>query len=339
VWMQVSSRQHVHRKICLCEKDLRALSDLMNNGFSFQDSLRVSRTKANQDVYDEMEAELKLGKEGEEIIAKYIQGQPLGYFTGFIQYMTLKDSIAAVLSIIESEKRQKEKIIKGMMYPTMLFIGVNIGIILFDAYVLPVMNTLGQSFSYQDPSLTLMQSLAGTISKAVLTLMGIVLIGAVWCLQPDHIVKTYHLIQMRFPEALIVKYASSDFCRFYLECIRRSISTRESLSILKALPKKPLVREIAAQLDSSLSEGTEMTKAVETCYAESALVQLFHIAVYASNCQAMMEGYLSMVKDRTEHEIQMYSRIVQCVSYGAVGIIIILVYQVLLAPISMMQTL
>lgn len=311
----------------------------MNNGFSFQDSMKVAVTKTNTECIHLIESEMESGMQGEDILIKYMPLQYQGYFDGFMQYMSCKDSLASVLEIVQSERKQKEEIIKGMLYPTLLLLGVNIGVLIFDWFVLPVMTKMMAGFQVQDPSLFFLQNLIHFLSVFVLTAFCMTGIGLIYLLQPSRIVLTYHTIQKFFPESLIVKYASSQFSRFYLECLHRHISTRSSLQILKQMDRKPFVKEIASQLDVSLQQGQEMSQAIANAATESALNRIFHISVYASNCEAMMEGYLKMVKDRTSREIQRYARIVQCLSYCSVGMVILSVYQVLLMPIRMMQNL
>ena len=60
-------------------------------------------------------------------------------------------------------------------------------------------------------------------------------------------------------------------------------------------------------------------------------------AVYSSDCERMLEGYLEMTRVRTETQIRRFSRTVQFVSYLMIGIMIVLMYRLLLMPINMMQ--
>lgn len=311
----------------------------MNNGFSFQDALAIAATKKNQAVIKVIQKELADGEKAETVLITYLPAQCVGYFRGFIQYMPLKDSMNAVLQILSSERIQKEELLKGMGNPTLLFFGVNAGVLIFNTYVMPVMIDMMSSFQYQDSSTTVMLRGMTMVSSCIWVLMPIVLTALIVCLQPKKIIHTYRYISKCFPDGMMVKYASSDFCRFYLECVKRKIATKESLYIMKHMEGKPLVREIAENLDHSLEEGMEIQTAIAHSTAETALVRIFRIAVYASNCEDMMTGYLEMVRQRTIHEIHLYSRILQCISYSSVGLVILLVYQVLLMPIQMMQTL
>ena len=60
-------------------------------------------------------------------------------------------------------------------------------------------------------------------------------------------------------------------------------------------------------------------------------------AVYSSDCERMLEGYLEMTRVRTETQIRRFSRTVQFVSYLMIGIMIVLMYRLLLMPVNMMQ--
>lgn len=311
----------------------------MKNGFSFQDALSVIQTRKNSNTVAKISAELKEGKTSEAVLSTYLNMQYKGYFMGFIQYMSLSDTLAAILLITAAEKKQKEELLKGIFYPSLLFLGVTIGVLVFDACVLPVMTNMMASFQYENTTITVTQNCLDFLCKGILILLLISTAVLGYCLQKNQLLKTYHWISKYVPDALLVKYASTQFSRFYLECLKRKIPTKEALSILKQMKQKPLVQDIAEQLDSHLRDGIQMNEAMAETTTESAFVRIFQISLYASNCEDMLEGYLHMVQERTSSEIRFFSRTVQGISYSAVGIVIVLVYQVLLMPIQMMQTL
>jgi len=327
------------KQICLHESDLHALSDLMKNGFSFQDSLSIIRTTQNQHTVVQILTELEKGNTGEKVLSSYLNKQYNGYFMGFIQYMSLSDTLAAILQITSSEKKQKEELLKGILYPSLLFLGVTVGVLIFNMCVLPVMNAMMANFQYENMKITFIQYCLDYFCKGILCLLLISVITLGYCLHEKHLLRTYHWISKYYPNALLVKYASTQFSRFYLECLKRKIPTKAALSILTQMKQKPLVQDIAIQLDTHLQKGIQMNKAMADTATESGLIRIFQISLYASNCETMLEGYLHMVQERTSSEIRFFSRIVQGISYSAVGIVIVLVYQVLLMPIQIMQTL
>lgn len=156
-------------------------------------------------------------------------------------------------------------------------------------------------------------------------------------LQKTNIVKTYRNVSRIRENAILVQYASSDFARFFLECERRGMSTSAILSVLKETKDKPLVAYIASEMDGHLLKGESFEEAVKACHVEKALLKFFRIAVYASDCTRMLEGYLDMVHLRTLAAIRRFSHCVQLVSYASVGIVLIFVYRVLMMPITMLQ--
>lgn len=311
----------------------------MHNGFSFKDAIKIAQTNQNITLVQQIQKDLEEGKEGDETFVQHLPSRYRGYFHGFIQYMTLKDTIHTVLAIQKAEKEQREELMKGLLYPSLLFIGVNIGLLMFNTFVFPVMIHMMQGFSYENQSIVLVQKTLGIFANIILFLLVIGISTLIVSLQQRNVVGTYHWVMKRKPDALLVKYASVDFSRFFLECLKKGMATKETLSILKNIEQKPLVQELAKQLDTLLDAGTSFSLATQMFHVESSLIRILQLAVYASNCCELMEGYLQMVKKRTANEIRMYGRIVQCISYSAVGLIVILVYQVLLMPIQMMQTL
>jgi len=63
------------------------------------------------------------------------------------------------------------------------------------------------------------------------------------------------------------------------------------------------------------------------------------IAMQASNCQSMLKGYLEMCRVRKERAIKRTSYIIQIISYSLIGIVLIMVYSVLMAPLKVLESL
>ena len=103
------------------------------------------------------------------------------------------------------------------------------------------------------------------------------------------------------------------------------------------LPNRPVVSYIAANLDASMRQGESLEEAADTALLESSLSRFMKTAVYSSDCERMLEGYLEMTRVRTETQIRRFSRTVQFVSYLMIGIMIVLMYRLLLMPVNMMQ--
>jgi len=322
----------------LDDETLDSICLLLSSGFSFQETLKILETDANQKIFDAVNAQLSEGKAVDSFISGYCSKQIRVYLSGFLSYMNLRDALSAALSICRQEKHEKSVLIKGCLYPCLLLCGMFAGIFLFASFVLPVMLGLMGSLhidSAVDYALMAGIIRTGSMVMAILTTAGG--ICAMMMLQQKRIRKTYLLMAEKFPESLLVKTATRDFTRFFLECCRRKLSTYEALHILSALQEKPLVSLIAKMLDESLLRGDTLEEAMRCCPLEKALIRFIHIAASAKDSTSMLEGYLAMCEKRTDASVRRFSRTVQLTSYILIGLMLVFVYSVLMLPMSMLS--
>lgn len=319
------------------KEDCEALIRLSDNGFSLQECMNILQENANAGVFEEIQTRLNEGEQLSAFFYQYCPKEYRGYFEGFIRYMPFQESLDASISIVAAEEKQKAEIIRGMAYPVLLFAGMLGGIMLFCTFVLPSMISMMSGFHLDGSSYEVMQKIILLLSRTALGGMSAAGVMAMTALQKKNQVRTYCFLVRKKPSSVFVQYASSDFARFFLECHRHSISTNETMKILKTIDEKPLVAHIASVMDEHLLNGETLEEAVRHSGVEAALLRFLRIAVYSSECEKMLEGYLNMVHVRTDHAIRRFSRIIQLFSYSSVGLVLVFVYRILMMPMNMLQ--
>lgn len=326
------------KQTLLTKDDCNSLISLMDNGFSLQDSMDLIDCNNTNMAFIKIKKRLMKGEQLSNFFAQYLPKTISAYFGGFIKWMPFIESLKLTMQIIDCENKSKKEIIKGMLYPCILLIGVLVGILVFNTTILPQMITMMNGFGLENNNYKEIAQIITICTKIfmIISLTCVLIIGI--ALSNKYIVKTYQLLSRILPDSILCGNASTDFARFFLQCTKMKISTRESLKILKSIPGKPLVKFIAQQLDNSLTQGDRMDKAITNPYVEQALSRFFRIAIYASNCEKMLEGYLKMVETRTEIRIRRFTKIVQLFAYSTIGIILVFIYQILMMPMSMIQS-
>ena len=310
----------------------------MNSGFSFQQAMEILETDENAEIFKRIRHRLNEGQSVSDFITCCTDRTTGAYLHGFLSYMTLRDALSAAVLIVKEEKREQAVLIKGCLYPCLLLGAMCAGIFLFASFVLPtmlsLMNSLNvdSSFDYE-----LLSRLIRVCSIVLLFLLCAFASLCMYALSRKNITSTYLIMAKRFPQSLLVKSATRDFTRFFLECSRRNVSTYESLHMLAQIEEKPLVALIARMLDESLMKGESLEEAMKQTPLESALIRFIHIAAKTSGCTEMLEGYLAMCAKRTEAGIARFSRIVQLTSYALIGLVLIFVYSILMMPMTMLS--
>ena len=318
---------------------MEALSSLMDGGFAFKDALTVLETEKNKVYFDRMRRKLENGEELRSFIKDYVPAAWKKYLTDFLSFLTVNDSLLLAKTMVHKEREDKQQLLKGLLYPFLLLTGISFGIVLFDKTVLPGMMSMLSSFGTADESALV---LSGFVELFSWILFASVILSAILLLiflSDARIVSTYRFLARRFSGTLLVQYASRQFAIFFLQCKARSMSTRESIALMKNLSSRPLVSFIASELDRVFLQGETFEHALDSVYIEPALARFFRISLYSENTEAMLEAYLSMCDQRTKRQIKRLTQIMQCVTSAAAGIVIVVVYRILMMPMSMLENL
>lgn len=318
-------------------EDCNAIVSLMNNGLTLQETMNILKDTKNALIFNEIENRLRSGDSLTNFFYFYLPKNISDYFSGFIRYMSFIAALSTSIQIIKNEEKNRLEIMKGMLYPTLLLLGMICGIWIFNETILPNMITLMAGFSLDSNIYMSMQEIIRIVSILFMILVVVSFVIIFIGLMHNNIVRTYCLISTLFPNSIMIQYASEQFAQFFLECQKRNISTKKALQILSKIHNKPLVSYIAQSMDQHLSKGESIQEAMKVTHVEEALLRFFTVALYASDCEGMLKGYLEMVKIRKTNAIKKYSRNVQLFSYSVIGVVLIFVYRILMMPMSMLQ--
>ena len=259
------------------------------------------------------------------------------YFNNFIRYLPVLESMRISVELATHEEKMKQKMMKDMVYPVVMLFVMFIGMYLFNGFVFPQMMTLMTSFEINVTSYYFLRSFIQLLSWLVTILLVVGLLLWVVFQEPNRKCWLYRVLVKYVPDSLMVQKASAEFARYFLECVRVRISTIQTMKILLDIKEKPLVGLIARELNESLSKGESFEETLHTPYVEHALQQFFQIAIHGSNCEKMLEGYLVMNQQRHIKQVRIFTRSVQLLCYGAIGLILLVVYQILMLPMQMLQ--
>ena len=309
----------------------------MENGFSFTDTLQILKTKRNEHRIKYVLEKLEQGQTFKEVFSMLLPKGYRRYFNNFIRYLPVLESMRISVELATHEEKMKQKMMKDMVYPVVMLFVMFIGMYLFNGFVFPQMMTLMTSFEINVTSYYFLRSFIQLLSWLVTILLVVGLLLWVVFQEPNRKCWLYRVLVKYVPDSLMVQKASAEFARYFLECVRVRISTIQTMKILLDIKEKPLVRLIAKELNDSLSKGESFEETLHTPFVEHALQQFFQIALHGSNCEKMLEGYLVMNQQRHIKQVRIFTRSVQLSCYGAIGLILLVIYQILMLPMQMLQ--
>lgn len=309
----------------------------MENGFSFTDTLQILKTKRNERRITHVLEKLEQGQTFKEAFSLLLPHCYRRYFNNFIRYLPVLESMRISVELATHEENMKHKMMKDMVYPIVMLFVMFIGMYLFNGFVFPQMMTLMTSFEINVSSYYFLRSLIQLLSWLVTILFVVGMLLWVVFQEPNRKCWLYRVLVKYVPDSLMVQKASAEFARYFLECVRVRISTKQTMKILLDMKEKPLVRLIAQELNDALSKGESFEVTLHTPFVEHALQQFFQIALHGSNCEKMLEGYLVMNQQRHIKQVRIFTRSVQLSCYGVIGLILLVVYQILMLPMQMLQ--
>ena len=316
--------------------DLEGLSRLLSNGFTIQEAMALLKGRNNQEVFEHIEKLLNEGNKLPQFFPELCPKQYRAYLSGFLKCLSFSDSLCLATEVVSGEEAQKKEYIRGLFYPCMMFVLTIAGILLFNEFCFPPLLSMMEGFHVKSGNYDLTRLLFRIFSGSVILLLSIALILLFYFTRPSHQVKGYILLSRHFPESVLVQYESADFIRFFLQCIRMNVSTRETIRILKDIPQKPVIAFLAKTLEDSLLKGSPFEQAVRMPWLDPALSRFLKIAFYSSEMETMLEGYLEMSQERAKRQCRKITRIIQVISYLCIGAVLILVYQILMLPMSIL---
>lgn len=327
-------RRIVWRNTRFDKLECQGIVSLMENGFSFTDTLLILKTKRNEQRITHVLEKLEQGQTFKDAFSSLLPVCYRKYFDNFIRYLPVLESMRISIELASHEERTKQKMMKDMIYPIIMLFLMFFGMYLFNGFVFPQMITLMTSFEVNVTSYYFLRSLIQLLSW--LTTFVIVMGMLLWIVfqHPQRKCWLYRVLVKHVPDSLMVQKASAEFARYFLECVRVRISTIQTMKILLDIKEKPLVSLIAQELNESLCKGESFENTLHTPYVEHALQQFFQIALHGSNCEKMLEGYLVM---RHIKQVRIFTRSVQLSCYGAIALILLVVYQILMLPMQMLQ--
>ena len=330
-------RQIVWKNTHFDKLECQGIVSLMENGFSFTDTLQILKTKRNERRITHVLEKLEQGQTFKEAFSLLLPHCYRRYFNNFIRYLPVLESMRISVELATHEENMKHKMMKDMVYPIVMLFVMFIGMYLFNGFVFPQMMTLMTSFEINVSSYYFLRSLIQLLSWLVTILFVVGMLLWVVFQEPNRKCWLYRVLVKYVPDSLMVQKASAEFARYFLECVRVRISTKQTMKILLDMKEKPLVRLIAQELNDALSKGESFEVTLHTPFVEHALQQFFQIALHGSNCEKMLEGYLVMNQQRHIKQVRIFTRSVQLSCYGVIGLILLVVYQILMLPMQMLQ--
>lgn len=323
----------------LSQIDFEGICHLLKNGFTIAEILLLLKDRRNQHVFEEIQFHLQNGEEVGIFFEKYCPKKYRNYFGGFIKFLPFAQSAELTLDIVKVEQVQRKELIRQLYYPVLLFLFTLFGMVVFNRYCFPSLLNMMIGFRINDNRLILFHHFISFLSIAFLLILVLILSLLIYFQSPSKQVRAYKMISGLTNSSLIVEIHSLAFILFFLQCIKIGTSTKESMAILKSIPNKPVVHFLASGIEEIFVQGEAFTKAFSLPGVDRELGKFIQIAVLSSDIEEMLSGYIQLTEAKISRKLKSYAKLMQIISYCMIGLILVLVYQILLLPMTLIQKL
>ncbi len=319
------------------DRECEDIAGLLRHGFTFRECLDLTEDPSNREVYNALRSALSRGEDIADLFPEYCHERFRRCLSAFLQYLSFQEALQLTLDILHSRDDLRTSTLKELLYPAALLAGTFIGIILFNELCFPPLISLLEDFSLSvEKYRTARFILRSLTAITVLLAIGVSVI-CIRYTRPAHIVQGYRLLQRYLPHSLPVIFVSVDFVRYYRKCADLGFSTKNALGILRTIPDQPVIQWLSSCIEKSLEDGDRFTEALDTPGLDRRLLRFIRIAVFTSELPEMLGAYIRYSEESIRRRILRISRIVQIVSYLMIGTVVILVYQILLLPLTLMM--
>ena len=175
----------------LSKETMQGIASLMNSGFSLQQTLTILDDPASRPVFDEIRTRLESGEAISDFLCEYTPAAYARYLSGFLMYMPFHNALALSLSIVDTDDRNQNELLKGLLYPVLMMVGMLGASALFSLTILPAMISLLEGFQLEDPSYGIMKTAIPAAALTILILLAAAAVIFMISIRQKHIVTSY----------------------------------------------------------------------------------------------------------------------------------------------------
>lgn len=278
-------------------------------------------------------------EQGKNVLELLTQGQrgafPI-HLSFFFRITSLADAILSALALEKFQKGVKASLWKQCSYPLVLFIFSFLTLYLFSSFIIP---TMMQSFDMAETN--------GLLRIGVLVLQGfasVVLLFVLGCMGLFVLAKTktsikFSLLQFLQRTSLPQAYCSYHLAGYYRELIQHGISTRHAFLFLHELHAATLLGDCTRKIQEELESGIEITLCLQhNEWISKRFLQSWNIGVHTQAMPDALMQFMERQEEEWKEKIRLFSQILQACAYLFVALMVVLVYQIMLIPLQLLET-
>jgi len=317
--------------------ELEQLNNLLSVNTNIKDSLNIISNSNNRWIIENIICKLHEGIPINQSLLLYVPKNISDYLKTFNQYMSFKEALNLSISFYKRSSNNEKNIIKSLSYPlTLLFISLT-GLYLFDLYGLDKIFSLLESMSSNYSDLILKRKLIRLLISGSYFISILISLLLYFFTKDKRIKILYVLLNQIRKDNILNTYYTNEYIGLYSICVDLGYKSKNTIDILNSLKTRPIVSFMSYILKEKLEDGDSLLQAFTNKYFDSKLLEYIKIGTYTNSFNISLHNYLDYSKNIIDKQIKRITLIIQLITYGLIGTIIIFMYQVLFLPMQLIN--
>lgn len=272
-----------------------------------------------------------------ETLEEYVQSFAAeNQFNVLKEYLSFQDMLIYVYEVKSFTKKLKQQVFKILAYPSLLYGLMYLLMLFFISVLLPSLLNIIMLFDLETQTIKILSLILKGVFYA-LTALNIMLVLLLLSHRKIERVKLTMIKASRKKRYAILKQIYSyQFAHLFLLLIKRGFSTNQALHIMRLSSSTPLTSWIATLIVYDLETGASFESSIDTELLDYSFRSLCKIGVVNNKIIELLDAYLNTAFNQIQIKINRIGSMLKTVTYLLLGFLILFLYQILLAPMSIM---
>lgn len=260
-------------------------------------------------------------------------------FKQLTEIFSLQHCLQFSLNIIKFDKDLKQSLLKALTYPLILY-SFMYGLMMFFIIILfPALNSILMLFDLDLTLIFILQTILRSLF-VILSLFNLGIIVTLFLLRKNENKKLFYLlIKTKRHLSLFKNIYTFQFSYYINELYKQGMSTKQALLLIKNASTSPTLMWLSTLVTYELEEGKPFEESIQLDIFDSQFISLLQLGSKTNQVLELLTTYLYSQRILILNQVSKAGNALKSFTYLFLGLLITVMYQILLAPMSLMGTL
>ncbi len=291
---------------------------------------------AGYSIYDMIKLRL-LGKNVEKSsdfnVGKWLNDNNLTMVKYLLDFLPLQQALQCHLQINRFKQEFTKGLIKLLSYPALQLVLAFALSVAAQYWLLPLLHELLGDMGISSGNVRVFATVINVINIVIIGLLIIAVISWLVLRQLESSILQLLLDKPLFQ--LIKNLLVYQFVNYYLILYQSTASIELIISGMRKLPQAKYLNAYATAIHFKLNNGEELSKAF--CLLDKKLEMLFNVGQDTGRITELLSSYVKALNLQFENAMKKIARNFQIFSYLYITLLVVLIYQMMLLPLSLIE--